>query len=101
MTDHKKQEVTVFSLDRAIQLLEDAMDWPKIQKLVLAKTVPQKAEPEPSETPNDESRDVEMSQTEKVCSFTNKFIRFRQVVVKVIPSGSKRKADDAEINRTS
>lgn len=40
--DHNKQEVTVFSLDRAVQLLEDAMDWPKIQKLVLTKTVPQK-----------------------------------------------------------
>lgn len=41
--DHKKQEVTIFSLDRAVQLLEEAMDWPKIQKLVLTKTVPQKA----------------------------------------------------------
>lgn len=42
--DHKKKEVSISSLDRAVGLLEDAMDWPKIQKLVLAKTVPKKSE---------------------------------------------------------
>ncbi len=63
VADHKKKEVTVFSLDRAVQSLEEAMDWPKIQKLVLAKTVPQKAgmeedgEEEPAEEMDTTERD--------------------------------------------
>ena len=53
-----------------MQLLEDAMDWPKIQKLVLAKTVPQKAgmEEELGETPED----IEMGREDNFASSSEK-----------------------------